>query len=266
MAKSIATKAKKEQVNTEDRVMEGVVTATVWAEHNRRLVTLGTVALVAIILAGWAYVDYRGKMTERGAVRLDEIRMTSAAGAPSQQIQAELSEFISQFGSTPFAGEARLYLAQLELRADDLEAAIHTLEPAADLSAGTPVAFRAASSIAAAEEMAGRPDKAIQWYERIASEAKFDFQRYDALAKQARIHAQEGRLDTSEELYRQLLDAEDAAGEDQSSVWAIRLGEIAALRSVGGAYSTAPAVAPMNVPVDPVLEVDSVPEGDTSGE
>ncbi len=266
MAKSIATKAKKEQVNTEDRVMEGVVTASVWAEQNRRLVTLGTVALVAIIFAGWAYVDYRGKMTERGAVRLDEIRMTAAAGAPSPQIQAELSEFISQFGSTPFAGEARLYLAQLEFRQNDLEAAIHTLEPAADLSAGTPVAFRAASSIAAAEEMAGRPDEAIQWHERIASEAKFDFQRHDALAEQARIHAQEGRLDRSEELYRQLLDAEEAAGGDQASVWAIRLGEIEALRSAGGAFSTPPVVGPLSAPVDPVLEVDSVPQGDTGEE
>jgi len=260
MAKSIATKAKKEQVNTEDRVMEGVVTAAAWADRNRRLMTLGTVALVAVIFAGWAYVDYRGKMTERAAVRLDEIRMTSAAGAPSPQIQAQLSDFIAQFGSTPFAGEARLYLAQLELRADDLESAIRTLEPAADLGAGTPVAFRAASSIAAAEEMAGRPDEALQWHERIADQAQFDFQRNDALAEQARIHAQEGRLDRSEDLYRQLLESEDAAGEDQSSIWAIRLGEIEALRSAGGEYSTPPAVASVNAPVDPA------PEGDTGGD
>ena len=261
MAKSIATKAKKEQVNTEDRVMEGVVTVADWADRNRRLVTLGTVALIAVLFAGWAYVDYRGKMTERAAVRLDEIRLTSAAGAPQQQVQAELSDFISQFGGTPFAGEARLYLAQLELRGNDLEAAISTLKPAADLSTGTPVAFRAASSIAAAEEMAGRPDEAIQWHERIAAEAQFDFQRSDALAEQARIHAQEGRLDRSEELYRQLLEDDLAPGGDQASVWALRLGEIEALRTDGRTFPTAPPAftPPVVTPEDPA------PEGDAPG-
>jgi len=263
MAKSLATKAKKEQVNTEDRVMEGVVTVASWAEHNRRLVTIGTVALIAVIVAGWAYVDYRGKMNERAAVRLDDIRMTSAAGAPTPQVQAELAEFISQFGGTPFAGEARLYLAQLELRSNDLESAIRTLEPAADLSSGTPVAFRAASSIAAAEEMAGRPDKAIQWHERIATEAQFDFQRHEALAEQARIHAQEGRLDRSEELYRELLDADQPAGEDQASIWAVRLGEIEAVRSDDGVFSTPPPTVPIS---EPGATGVPVPEAETGGE
>jgi len=262
MAKSIATKAKKEQVNTEDRVMEGVVTAAAWADRNRRLVTLGTVAAVAVLFAGWAYLDYRGKMSERAAVRLDEVRMTSAAGAPSQQIQAELSEFITQFGSTPFAGEARLFLAQLELRANDLDGAIRTLQPAADLSAGTPVAFRAASSIAAAEEMAGRPDEALQWHERIAADAQFEFQRVDALAEQARIHAQEGRLDRSEDLYKQLLVAEETTGQDQASLWAIRLGEIEALRAAGGTFPKAPAAF---TPLTTAPE-DPAPEGDSPGE
>ena len=257
MAKSIATKAKKEQVNTEDRVMEGVVTAVTWAERNRRLVTLGTVALVALVMAGWAYVDYRGKMSERAAVRLDEIRMTSSAGAPSPQVQADLSEFIGQFGGTPFAGEARLYLAQLQLRENNLEGAIRTLEPAADLSTGTPVAFRAASSIAAAEEMAGRPDEAIQWHERIASSAQFDFQRFDAIGEQARIHAQEGRLDRSADLYRQLLESDEPAGQDQASLWAIRLGEVEGLLATGGTYSTVPAATYTDAAPIPTPEVDS---------
>jgi predicted negative regulator of RcsB-dependent stress response len=260
MAKSIAKKAKKEQVNTEDRVMEGVVTAAAWADRNRRLVTLGTVALVALMFAGWAYFDYRSKMSERAAVRLDEIRMTSSAGAPPQQVQAELGEFINQFGGTPFAGEARLYLAQLQLRNNDLDGAILTLEPAADLSTGTPVAFRAASSLAAAEEMAGRPDEAIQWHERIASTAQFEFQRFDALSEQARIHAQEGRLGRSAELYRQLLEMEDSSGPDQASLWALRLGEVEALGATGGAYSTVPAATYTEAAPAPA------PEGDTDGE
>ena len=108
MAKSMATKAKKEPVNTEDRVVESVVTAADWADRNRRVVTLGTVALIALLFAGWAYLDYRSKISERAAVRLDEIRMTSASGAPPEHVRAELAEFIGVFGGTPFGNEARL--------------------------------------------------------------------------------------------------------------------------------------------------------------
>ena len=108
--------------------------------------------------------------------------------------------------------------------------------------------------------MADRPDKAIQWHERIAAEAQFEFQRFDAIAEQARIHAQAGRLDRSSELYRQLLDAEETAGPDQASLWAIRLGEVEALRSSGGAFSTVPAATYTDAGVEPA------PEGDSSGD
>lgn len=263
MAKSIAKKAKKEQVNTEDRVMEGVVTIAAWAEHNRRLVTLGVIALIAITFAGWAYVDYLGKMNERAVVRLDEIRMTAASGAPVAQTQGELADFISQFGGTPFAGEARLYLAQLQLQSQQFDAAIQTLEPAADLRNETPVAFRAASSIAAAEELAGRPDRSIQWLERIADAAIFDFQRTEALSEQARIYAQEGRFDRAEELYRRLLEDQEPAADDQASIWAVRLGEIEALQSSGGSYPSPPAAASAAPAAAPGVALDETPSDPT---
>jgi predicted negative regulator of RcsB-dependent stress response len=236
----MATKAKKEPANTEDRVVESVVTAADWADRNRRIVTLGAIVLIALSFAGWAYLDYRSKIADRAAVRLDEIRMTSASGAPSEQIRAELAEYVGQFGGTPFGDEARLYLAQLDLRANDFDSAIRILEPAADLASGTPVAFRAAAAIAAAHEMAGRPQEAIRWQERIASQAVFDFQRAHAIGEQARIYARIGELDRSEALYRQLLDEEAPQTEDQASIWAVRLGEIEALRAAGGSVPPVP--------------------------
>ncbi|MCL7961735.1 MAG: tetratricopeptide repeat protein [marine benthic group bacterium] len=240
MAKSMATKAKKEPVNTEDRVVESVVTAADWADRNRRVVTLGTVALIALLFAGWAYLDYRSKISERAAVRLDEIRMTSASGAPPEQVRAELAEYIGQFGGTPFGNEARLYMAQMDLRANDFDSAIRNLEPAADLAMGTPVAFRAAEAIAAAHEMAGRPEEAIRWHERIAREAVFGFQREDAIGEQARIHARIGDLQRAESLYRQLLADEEPQAEDQASIWAVRVGEVEALQAAGGSVPPVP--------------------------
>lgn len=229
MAKSIAKETRKQKPNTEDRVMEGVVTAASWADRNRRLVTIGAVALVAVGLAGWAWLDYRSKVAERAAVRLEEIRMASATGAPAEQLRADLAEYVAQFGGTPFGDEARLYLAQMALQDGDFETAIRTLEPAARLSAGTPVAFRAARSLAAAEEMRGDPAEAIDWYERIASAARFDFQAREARGEKARILAARGDLAAAIEVYRDLREeARDAGQADEAGLWSVRLGEVEA--------------------------------------
>jgi predicted negative regulator of RcsB-dependent stress response len=269
MAKSIAKESRKQKPDTEDRVMEGVVTAAAWADRNRRLVTIGAVALVALGLAGWAWLDYRSKITERAAVRLEEIRMASATGAPAEQLRADLAEFVTQFGSTPFGDEARLYLAQAALQEDDYDTAIRTLEPAARLSAGTPVAFRAARSLAAAEEMRGDPEEAIDWYDRIASAARFDFQAREARGEKARILAMQGDLGRAIAIYGDLRRAAVETGqEDEAALWAVRLGELEARQATGTPVPGVPetpnvepgsaAPPPRDVPVgEPGTETDS---------
>ncbi len=249
MAKSIAKESRKQKPNTEDRVMEGVVTAASWADRNRRLVMIGAVALVAVGLAGWAWLDYRSKVTERAAVRLEEIRMASATGAPAEQVRADLAEFVSQFGGTPFGDEARLYLAQAALQENDYETAIRTLEPAARLSTGTPVAFRAARSLAAAEEMRGATDEAIDWYDRIASAARFDFQAREARGEKARILAAQGDFQGAIRIYGDLRSAAEESGqEDEAGLWSLRLGELEARQATG-------------TPLPPVPETPDVEPG-----
>lgn len=269
MVKSIARETRKPGVNTEDRVMEGVVTAAAWADRNRRLVVIGAVAVAAVALAGWAWLDYRGKMNERAAVRLEEIRMSSATGTPPEQLRGELAEYVSQFGGTPFGDEARLYLAQMALEDADYETAIRTLEPAAKLSAGTPVAFRAARSLAAAEEMSGDAEAAIAWYDRIADAARFGFQEREALGEKARILAMSGDLAAAATIYA---DLREKAGEaDEAAVWSIRLGEIEARQAAGAppppvpeqpAVTPGSAAPPREVPVGPDPEAATEGEGD----
>lgn len=272
MAKSIAKETRKQKPNTEDRVMEGVVTAASWADRNRRLVAIGAVAVVALGLAGWAWLDYRSKVTERAAVRLEEIRMASATGAPAEAIRADLTEFVSQFGGTPFGDEARLYLAQAALQEGDYDAAIRTLEPAARLSAGTPVAFRAARSIAAAEEMRGAPDEAIDWYDRIASAARFDFQAREARGEKARILAAQGDLAAAIGIYGDLRSAAEETGQpDEAALWSLRLGELEARQATGSPPPPVPetpevepgsAAPPREAPIgDPATSTD--PAGDS---
>jgi len=275
MAKSIAKETRKQKPNTEDRVMEGVVTATAWADRNRRLVVIGAVAVVALGLAGWAWLDYRSKVTERAAVRLEEIRMASATGAPPEAIRADLTEFVSQFGGTPFGDEARLYLAQTALQEGDYETAIRTLEPAARLSAATPVAFRAARSIAAAEEMRGAPDEAIDWYDRIASAARFDFQAREARGEKARILAAQGDLAAAIGIYGDLRAAAEETGQtDEAALWSLRLGELEARQATGSPPPPLPetpevepgaAAPPTEAPLaDPVTPTDPAAASDAA--
>ncbi|MFQ5530874.1 MAG: tetratricopeptide repeat protein, partial [Gemmatimonadota bacterium] len=138
MARSIAKQSKREQVDTEDRIMETVATATMWAQRNRRMATFVTVALTAVVVAGVVYVRYKADLRERAAVRLDELRLSTQGAAP-ELLREELGVFITQFGGTPEAAEARVFLAELELRRDSVDAAIRTLGPVADLGSGTPL-------------------------------------------------------------------------------------------------------------------------------
>ncbi len=130
MSKTIAKQSKREQVDTEDRIMESVASVTMWARRNRRAATTVLIALVAVIAAGVIYVRYKADLQGRAAVRLDQIRLSSQGVAP-QQLRQDLGVFITQFGGTPEAGEARLLLAEFEMRRDSVDAAIRALEPVA---------------------------------------------------------------------------------------------------------------------------------------
>ena len=170
MAKSIAKKSKKEHVDTEDQIMESVASLTIWAQRNRRMATLVALGLTAAIAAGVIYVRYRADLSERAAVRLDALKL-SAQGSPPEVLRADLGVFIAQFEGTAQAAEARVFLAEMELRRDSLGAAIATLEPIADPGAGTPIAYHATTMLAAAQERLGDSDGAMRTYRRLEANA-----------------------------------------------------------------------------------------------
>lgn len=251
MAKSIPKKVKHEQVDTEDRIMETVATATIWAQRNRRAATTGMIALVAVIAAGVIYIRYKADLQERAAVRLDQIRLSSQ-GTPPEQLRQDLGEFIGQFGSTPEASEARLLLAEFELRRDSTDAAIRVLEPVVSAGVTTPVGYHAAAMMAVAQERMGDTRSAMRSYQHLESESRYDYQRRAARAAQARLHEFSGEYGQAEEIYEELIADVDAATD--GAFYSVRLGEI---RARAAAQLPAPAV--------PVIEV-SIPEDTGEGD
>lgn len=265
MTKKMARAKRPEHIDTEDHVTERVLEAAAWAETHRRAVIAGGIALVLVVAAGFYYQDYRNKLTERASVRLQEIQITAQA-ADIETIRSELSIFIDQYSSTPYADQARIALGDLELRRDSLGLAIRVLEPVADLGTSSPLSFTAMKMIAAAYEQGGDAERAIQWYERLSSEALFDYQRQFAAAEQARIHTVAGRYSDAAALYEQLVaEVEDDPASQE--LYAVRLGEVRALAAYGAAPATAlPTVETPATEDGAAAPEDGTPADDPSGE
>jgi predicted negative regulator of RcsB-dependent stress response len=224
--------------SSEDRVMDAVVATAGWADAHRRFVIGAIVALVLVGMGAWYYVDYRSQLAERAGTELERLRLEGGS-MPAATLREQLANFVSRFGGTPYGPEARVLLAQMQMDADSAEAAIRTLTPVADMSQGSPVAYRAAFMIAAAQEELGRFDDAAQWYDRIASEARFDFLRQEAQSQEARVLEQTGQLQDARNLLATLVE-ETSQGEG-TSPYAERLGEVEAMMASGQAPRPLPA-------------------------
>ena len=248
MAKSIAKKPKREQVDTEDRIMESVASVTFWAQQNRRMATLVLLALTASVVAGVIYVRYQADLSERAAVRLDALRL-SAQGSSPEALRGDLGVFIAQFEGTAEAAEARVFLAEMELRRDSLTAAIEVLEPIADPGAGTPIAYHATTMLASAQERVGDADGAMRTYRGLESSAVHDYQRRAARAAQARLHEFAGDYGEAERIYSDL--AEDEAGAADGAFYGIRLGEVRARAQAQLDAPSVPAIVPAEVEPPP---------------
>lgn len=257
MSKSMAREKRPQAVDTEDHITERVLEAAAWAERHRRTVIAGGIALMAVVAAAFYYQGYKEKLVQSASVRLQEIQI-SAQSADIETIRGELRLFVDQYQGTPFEAQARVALADLELRRDSLGAAIRALEPIADMAGGNPLAYTAAGMIAAAFEQAGDSERAMSWYRRIESEALFDYQRRDAMAEQARLHTAAGRYEEAASLYERLASdvGEDPAAQD---LYAVRLGEVRALALSGAAPPAGLPAATEEVPAPSMGGEEAVP-------
>lgn len=224
MSKSRRRDSEQPGVDGRDRVMESVASVTVWAERNRRTATIGLIALVLAAAAGVYYVRYRAQLSERAAVQLDDIRLTSR-GATPEQLRQQLRLYIDQFGGARQADEARVMLAEMEMQRDSVGAALRLIEGIAD-PAGGPVPYHASAMIASAEVQRGNLDAAARQYQRLASGAQKEFQKREARAGLARVEVYRGNYEAAETIYAEL--AEETEGQEDGATYAMRLGEVRA--------------------------------------
>ena len=180
----------RDPVETEDAFVAKAFELSSWAQRNRRLTIFGVGAVVLGVAGFLYYGDYKDNLNQMAASQLEQIQRRIDTG-DHVGAQPDLQVFLQRFGSTPFAGEARLSLGQITAELGDPAAAADILEPVAS-DVTEPIGAQAAALLAAIYEDSGNLQAAEGLYMRLADRAELSFQVRDALADAARLRVSRG--------------------------------------------------------------------------
>jgi len=218
-------------------------------------------ALAAVVLVGGLiyYRDYRRNLSARAATQLAQLEVRLGSASNAQEAVSRIQEFLSRFGGTASADEARLLLGRIQLNQGKPSEALDALDPLSDRPLDTPTGYAAARIRANAYAAAGKRDEAISLLDRAARSARFPFQRHRAAADQAELLVLAGRYDSAASIYRTLSeDSTATAGGDD--LYAVRLGEVLALKASGATPPQGPPLDTAAAAVDTAVSGLTVPE------
>lgn len=218
----------------EDAFLRFVNRVLDWAQANLRAVL--AVGVVLVLLAGAAvwYLNYQQNRQQEATRRLQSLRAAVTRGADSVGVD-RFKSFLARYGGTDAARDARILLARLHLQRGDPEQAIETVRQATDRPPDTPEGYASRMLLAKAREASGDRKAALRTLEKLASGARFGFQRREAAAHRAEILVAMGRLEEAEAIYERLV--EESGDGEAGQLYAVRLGEVRAMRSRGGSAS-----------------------------
>lgn len=257
-------------MSTEDALAIGVARTVDWMRDHQRAVLLGVLVAAALVAGLIYYRDYRRNLTARAATQLEQLEADLAqSNAPATAV-GRLQDFLNRFGGTPSADDARLLMARIQLDQGAAAQAVKTLDPLSSRSLDTPIGYAATRLRADAYAASGDRDAAIRTLDDAASNARFPFQRNDASAELADLLVQAGRYDSAASIYRRL-SQDSAASPEGTGVYAMRLGEVLALKAAGAPPPAGPpadttaqnappgagGAAPAGSPALPVLPAGS---------
>ncbi len=205
----------------EDAFVEGILRFWDWVQANARAVVVGLVLLVAALLVGLYYINYRQSVEEQAAADFQRLRLEASQ---DPQAAAELPSFIRRYEGTDAAEEARLVLARVQLAGGDPQAVLETLDPLAGRAPDAPVGYAARLLRVRAYESLGDVEPALAELSTLGERARYPFQRRSARADRARLLAEAGRLEEAERIYADLARASENPNE--AALYEIRLGEV----------------------------------------
>lgn len=208
--------------DSDDAFVAGVLEFSHWAKSNQKILVIFIVAVVLVIVVALSYASQRGRQMEQAGLELERLQASMAIGDPDAA-KVGLSQYLEQFGNTPYAGEAALLLGELYLESEQPDLALRALERA-DIGVGDPLGAQALTLQARAHEMAGSLAAAEETYLEIAEGASMSFERVLASADAARLREAQGDWAGAAELYREILAGLELSDEDRG-LYEMRLAE-----------------------------------------
>jgi predicted negative regulator of RcsB-dependent stress response len=198
-----ARRVRRADPTSDDVFVERVLETSAWAKENTRLLVIGTVVLVVALLGILYYRSYTRASRSAASVQLTQIRQTSQSGNEALAIR-DLETFLTTYGGTPSADEARLLLGQAYLDSDQAQKAVDVvIDEANDLDA--PMGVQAAFLLASSYEALAKMEDAERTYLRIAGDAPFDYQKVRGLDAAARLKAERGDNAGAVQIYDRVL-------------------------------------------------------------
>jgi len=217
--------SKRHSGDQDDAFIARILDLSKWARNNQQAMTVAG-ALVAILLAGGLYYrNYQSQLRDQAAEQLETIHQSIAIN-DVLGAETDLVTFLDRFGSTAYAGEARLMLGELYLEGGNPQQALAVLEPLGS-SPRRPIEFQGATLLGAAYEQEGRLDEAEETYLDIANRSELSFQIRDGLASAARIRALQGDAAGAIALYERVLEGLDETAPERG-LYEMRIEEIRA--------------------------------------
>jgi predicted negative regulator of RcsB-dependent stress response len=214
----------------DDAFVANVLETSVWAREHGRILIVGAVAVAAVALFLFFYTSNRSAREERAISELTPLRALVQAGQ-TQQVVPRLEAFLSTYGGSRSALEARLLLGQQYLASGQASKALETVEPIDD-DFRNPAAVNAAFLEAAAHEAAQEPHRAEEVLMRLAEGAPYLYQQQDALDNVGRIRLARGDAAGATQIYQQLVNT-TPENNPARQVWLLRLAEARAAQAPG---------------------------------
>lgn len=214
-----SSRVHREDNSPDDAFVSGIKNTYTWSRANSRVVaiTLGVVLLVAV--GAFWFTSQQRQLENQAAARFTQVQQTVASGNAQLAIR-DLQTYLSQFGGTRAADQARLLLAGILMEQDQPQEAVEAL---GDLpkDIDRPLGLAAARIEAAALEESGSLEEAVRAYQRIASDARFTYQRREALADAARVQLALGEPGRAARLYQQIIETfqPDEQGRGYYEIW-----------------------------------------------
>ncbi|HET7233965.1 MAG TPA: tetratricopeptide repeat protein [Longimicrobium sp.] len=211
---SVARRAPRPEVNSDDVVMMRAAELAEWARRNARAVIIATVAVLLAVGAALYYQVYKSQRAARAAGAYLQVQ----AGLPNDTTQAirALQTFTSSYPGTSEADEARIAAAQLLMAKGDAARAVETLRPAA--KSGSPVSLQARYALGAALAQAGKRQEAMDTFLEVADDAELGYMKRNALNQAALLREQANDWKGAADLYRQMLEGLDKGTGDRTIV------------------------------------------------